>query len=106
MPSKRANRVTERDVSLAVSKVLATKDTGEAYVAELVQRLPDYLDLSTADREQSQTRPNEQMWEQQVRNITSHYKAARNFVKKGYLERIPNGLRITDTGRRFLKSIH
>lgn len=98
------HRVTEYDVSVAVLRVLAETDKRSASIAYLVKHAPKFLDLSAADLATSKTRPNEALWEQQVRNITSHHETEGNFICEGYLNRIPNGLEITDAGRVFLKS--
>jgi hypothetical protein len=68
-----------------------------------VKHAPKFLDLSPADRATSKTRPKEELWEQLVRNITSHHDADGNFVHDGYLERIDGGLKITDAGRKYLE---
>lgn len=98
------SRVSEYDVSVAALRVLAEFPDGEAPIYQLVTLGPKYLDLSPADLAQSKTRKNEALWEQLVRNITSHHDAEGNFIHDGYLERIKGGLKITDAGRAFLKS--
>lgn len=97
-------RVSEYDVSIAVLLVLAETDKGAAPIGHLVKHCPKFLDLSPADLATSKTRPNESLWEQLVRNITSHHDAEGNFIHDGYLERIEIGLKITDAGRAFLNS--
>ncbi len=97
-------RVSEYEVSVAVLRVLAETDKGAAPIAYLVKNCPKFLDLSPADLATSKTRPNEGLWEQLVRNITSHHDAEGNFIHDGYLERVDGGLKITDAGRTFLKA--
>lgn len=96
-------RVSEYDVSIAVLRVLADAPNGEASIAYLVKNCPKYLSLSPADLATSKTRKNEGLWEQLVRNITSHHDADGNFIHDGYLEAIKGGLKITDAGRKYLK---
>jgi len=96
-------RSTEQDVADAVLQVLAKYPKGEASIATIVKELPSYLNLTDEDRTRSKTRPNEEIWEQQVRNITSHKASPGNFIFEGYLEAIKGGLRITETGRQRLK---
>jgi hypothetical protein len=95
MAGQSPNRITEVDVAKAVLQVLAHEPNGEAPIGKIVQELPKYLNLTADDRVQSVTRPNEQLWEQQVRNITSHKETPGNYIYEGYLEVIPGGLKIT-----------
>jgi len=92
-------RVTENQVADAVLQILAKSPDGEASIGTLVKEIPNYLKLSAEDRTPSKTRRNEELWEQQVRNITSHAKAEGNFIYEDYLEAVKGGLRITDAGR-------
>lgn len=72
-----------------------------ATFARSKREVPLHLQLSAADQRMSQTRPNEQMWQQQIRNIKSHFEAAGNYICEGYLEHIPRvGYRVTDAGIR------
>lgn len=48
--------------------VLAGEPKGEATVRTLIKKVPDHIALTPEDHEQSDTRPNEEMWEQRVRN--------------------------------------
>jgi hypothetical protein len=67
------------------------------------KELPDYLNLSDEDRAPSETRRNEELWEQQVRNLISHRVAEGNIVAEGLAEYKPGCLRITEAGRLHLK---
>ena len=102
MAKRSSNRVTETDVAKATMDVLAHEPNGEASIAKIVKELPKYLNLSEEDRAPSPTRKNEQIWEQQVRNITSHKAAAGNFICEGYLAVVKGGLKLTDSGKRRL----
>lgn len=100
----RNGRVTEHEVATAVLSYLSDYHGGEATIQEIVEALPRYLDLSDADRQPSQTRHNEELWEQQVRNIVSHRNTPGNAINDGFLDHFPRGddrhgrLRITDAG--------
>lgn len=83
-------RVTEHEVAEAVIGYLADRG-GEATIADLVESLPGYLSLTDADRQQSDTRPGEELWEQQVRNIISHRNTPGNAIHDGKLEYLPKG---------------
>lgn len=101
MPN-RANRSTEQDIALAVIRYLATIPSGEATIDEIKTHLPNFLDLTEADLEASVTRPNERMWEQQVRNLVSHRDTPDNVINDGRLSYSPGRLAITDAGRNWL----
>lgn len=85
------SRVTETEVAEAAIKVL-TDRTGRATIKELVGEIPNYLTLSDDDLAPSPTRPGEALWEQQVRNITSHKASPGNAIYDGKLVAIPGGL--------------
>jgi hypothetical protein len=85
-------RVSEADVAKAVEKYLSGQPSRTATIYQIKKALPNYLNLSAADREQSDTRPNEELWEQQVRNIISHRKSPGNFVYEGRLVYSPRRL--------------
>lgn len=91
-------RVSESDVSIAVTKYLHGKPGRTATIYQIKRAIPNYLALSDADRVQSVTRPNEEMWEQQVRNIVSHRNTPGNFIFEGRLEHAPRRLMLTDAG--------
>lgn len=103
MATKPVNRVTENEVAEAVLRVLAERPNGVADIATLIRDVPKFLNLSAEDRAPSPTRNGEELWEQQVRNITSHKASPGNYVCEGYLEIIKGGLKITDAGRARIK---
>ncbi len=94
------SRITEAQIGEAALKVAATKPNGEASIADLKKEIPDHVNLSAEDQVQSVTRPNEEMWEQQIRNLVSHRNAEGNIIQEGYAEYIDGGIRITDVGRK------
>lgn len=99
------NRVTEADVALATLQIAASRPNGTASFRRLKKELPNYLKLSAEDQAQSMTRPNEELWEQLIRNIKSHSDTPGNVICEGYATHVPRvGYRITDSGRRYLKS--
>lgn len=86
------SRVTEAEVTEAAIKVLTDRATGRATIKELIEEIPSYLSLSAEDLVPSPTRPGESLWEQQVRNITSHKASPGNAIYEGKLIAIPGGL--------------
>jgi hypothetical protein len=103
MGKRLGNRVTETDVAKGVMQVLEHEPNGEASIAKIVKELPKYLKLSDEDWAPSPTRNGEAIWEQQVRNITSHKASPGNFICEGYLDVVRGGLRLTDVGKKRLK---
>jgi hypothetical protein len=95
----RGLRVSEHQVGEAVLRILAASATGRMTITKLKDELPDHLALSDADRAPSPTRRNEEVWEQQVRNLVSHRATPGNIVHSGYVEYEPRWLSITDAGR-------
>lgn len=90
---------TELQLSQIVEDILVGRPNGEATIAALIHEIPNRINLTQADYLGSVTRPNEAIWEQRVRNITSHKGSSRNYIYRGYLEQIDGGLRITAAGR-------
>lgn len=95
---------TERQLSQAVEDILVNRPNGEASIAVLIREIPKVIDLTDADYRPSLTRSGESMWEQRVRNITSHKNTSTNYIYLGYLEQTSGGLRITDAGRLHQKA--
>ena len=96
-------RVSEKRVGIAVLKILADRPNGEAPVEVLKAELPNHIALSAEDQVGSTTRTNEEIWEQQVRNLKSHDKTAGNIFNDGFVEIVARGMwRITTAGRAFL----
>jgi|SRR3979411_2732645 hypothetical protein len=95
-------RVTEAEIGEAVLAICANTATGECSIADLKAEIPNHIELSAEDRAQSTTRPNEERWEQQVRNLISHRTTPGNIICDGYAEYTGNAIRITNAGRSHL----
>lgn len=102
MPSK-DGRSTEQEIGLAVLKYLFNLPGGDATIASIKKHLRANFRFTDADREQSETRPNEEMWEQQVRNLVSHRTAEGNIINDGLIAYSPNHLAITEAGESYAK---
>jgi hypothetical protein len=85
-------RKTEAEIADAVVAILKNRPNGRAQIADLIDEIPNRLTLTHEDLAQSPTRPNEKVWEQQVRNITSHKDSPGNAIREGKLIAIPGGL--------------
>jgi hypothetical protein len=86
------SRITEAEIADLVVAILEDSPTTEATIAELVVEIPNRVALSAEDLAQSPTRHGEAIWEQQVRNITSHKGSPGNAIHDGRLVSIPGGL--------------
>ena len=89
---------------LAVMWVLAVQPDGEATVRTLIRHVPAYVNLTVDDQQPSDTRPNEEMWEQRVRNLKSHDKTPGNVIAEGFVEHVGRGrYRLIEAGWLRLK---
>ncbi len=102
MPSK-DGRSTEQEIGQAVLRYLYDRPGGQAEIVEIKAHIRKNFPLTEADREQSDTRPNEEMWEQQVRNLVSHRNTEDNVINDGLIAYSPGNLEITDAGAAYLK---
>lgn len=95
-------RITEAELAETVLRILAAEPSGKAAFSTLIAAIPKYIKLTEADLVPSETRPNEAVWEQRVRNIKSHKNADGNYINSGYLAEVEGGLAITDAGRKLV----
>lgn len=93
-------RITEAAVGNAVLHILASRPNGRATVRVLKDKIPSYLTLSAEDQIGFDTRTNEEIWEQQVRNLKSHKNTDGNIFHSGFVVSVGRGVwQITDLGR-------
>jgi hypothetical protein len=96
-------RTTEREISTAIMQIAAEREDGYVTLNELREEIPKRINLTAGDKQPSQTRPGELLWEQLLRNVQSHHNSKGNFIHEGYLEHIKGGAyRITEKGREAL----
>lgn len=88
---KAGRRITEAEVASIVIELLEESPSGEMNFKELFDAIPTRLALSLADLVTSESRPSEQVWMQQVRNITAHQGAEGNAIKEGKLVPLQGG---------------
>ena len=86
-----AARNRESEIADAVANYLEDAG-GVATIAQIRRALPFYVELTDADRQPSFSRPGEEIWEQQVRNIVCHRFSEGNAVKGGVLAYLPRRL--------------
>jgi hypothetical protein len=88
------SRITEAEIADIVEVILSELPNGEATIQELISVIPQRVKLSAEDLAPSPTRPGEAIWEQQVRNITSHKASPGNAIHDGRLISVRGGLRL------------
>lgn len=99
MPDER-NRTTEGEIAEGVLTILSLRQSGKGHFEDLFRTLPKVLDLTEEDLARSESRPAEGVWQQRLRNITSHKGAEGNYITESYLLEIDGGLMVTDEGRK------
>lgn len=83
---------SENELAAIVVDILRGEPGQQASYARLIHEIPSRTTLLTDDLIASSTRPGEHMWEQRVRNITSHKNSADNYIARGILREIEGGL--------------
>ena len=102
--ASRPGEITEEEVAFIVVQIAAGRRDGIASFERIRAEIPRRYRLSPADLTQSETRRNEAIWEQKIRNIKSHYKSPSNYIHDGYLEHVPRvGYRVTNRGLRLVE---
>lgn len=99
----RSGRTTEYDIGQAVLKYLANIKDGVATIREIKIHLETSFPFTPSDRERSLTRPQEERWHQQVRNLMSHRRTCGNAICDGLLMCSPGRLQITVLGREYIE---
>lgn len=92
------NRSREDHIARAVEDFLQ-RVGGTATISQIRRALPKHAALTPHDRRVSKTRPGEELWEQQVRNIVCHRDSEGNFVKEGRIRWSPGRLSLPSYGQ-------
>lgn len=100
-----SDRLREKEARLIALKIAARSKDHSATMQDIRRELPKLFPLTTSDKKQSETRRNEQLWQQIVRNVVSHQDSAQSLFKKGWAIRHDSGIRVTPAGLAHLKSI-
>jgi hypothetical protein len=104
MAPSRVGRTSESEIARAVLQIAASTTDGLATFHRLKREIPTTIRLTPDDQTQSPTRLNEELWEQQIRNIKSHHNVEGNILCEGYAVHVPRvGYKITDAGRRYIE---
>lgn len=102
MPTK-DNRSSEHDIAYAAMKYLDTLPHKTAKTSDIKNHIPEFINLTPDDREVSETRPNEELWQQVVGNIVSHRQdSPENFINRGLISYDGENWMLTDAGATYL----
>ena len=96
-------RSSEHDIAYAAMKYLATLPNGTAKTADVKGHVPNFINLTPDDQASSETRPNEELWQQVVGNIVSHRnESPENFINRGLIAYDSGYWTLTEAGRAYL----
>jgi hypothetical protein len=99
------DRLREREARVLVLKIISTFSDHQASTGKIKDRVPDFYDLSSEDLAPSPTRRREAMWRQIIGNVKVHHKGSKSIFTQGLAEIVPGGIKLTDKGYDYLKSI-
>lgn len=98
------HRSSEVDIAIAAMKYLYTCPKYTAITSDVKKYVPNYINLTTSDKEPSESRENEEKWEQIVGNIVSHrHDSEGNFINQGYINYNSGKWTLTTSGVNYLK---
>lgn len=105
LPRRQEDRLFEAEARLLALKIAAECDGFEATTEYVKKRVPELVPLTPKDLQQSASRKNEKLWQQIVGNVISHKEGGRSLFTQGLAVRTANGLKVTDAGLSYLKSV-
>jgi hypothetical protein len=99
-----AGRIRERDLIIPSLRVAAAKPNGDITTADLIVELTEEFVPEGDDAEILDGR-HDTKFSQKVRNLVSHRDGKQTMFALGYAEYTGDGIKITEAGRHFLKSL-
>jgi hypothetical protein len=97
-------RLEEAVLNNVVLDILANQPNGGAPVDIIRREVPKYIKLTSGDKLGSVTRLNEELWEQQVRNLHCHKNNKGNVFRRGLVSAPRRGFwELTPAGRAHVK---
>jgi hypothetical protein len=96
------DRLREPEARILALRIAASRPRREAETEYIKDRVPDYITLAELDLKPSNTRGGEPKWRQIVGNVVSHQDQSTSIFTKGYAQRMPDGIRVTDAGVAYL----
>jgi hypothetical protein len=104
MTERNMEGIAESDLVMPSLRLAASKAGGQITTSDLIQELTDLFNPTGKDAEIIPGRK-DTYFSQKVRNLISHRDQDTSFIKNGYAEYIGDGIRITEAGRKLLKSL-
>jgi hypothetical protein len=101
----KGDRLREPEARILALKIAAQQPNRTASTNFIKRETPKYIELSSVDLRESETRRGEALWQQIVGNVISHQDAPAGPFMKGYAIRTKNGLSVTERGMDYLKSM-
>jgi hypothetical protein len=99
------DRLRETEARNITLKIASLCENHTASTAFIKKEIHNYVSFSSIDLENSQTRRNEQRWQQVVGNVISHKSSSNSIFQQGYAKRTSDGLQVTSNGLNYLKEI-
>ena len=97
-------RIHERDLISPSLRLAATRPNGEVTTAELITELTAMFQPEGEDAEILEGRQDTK-FSQKVRNLISHRTGRESMFSRGYAEYTGDGIKITQLGREFVRSL-
>ena len=95
------NHSSEHDIALAAMKFLKTQPKLTATTSAVKKNIPNFIQLTDDDRAQSETRENEELWQQIVGNIVSHRRdSPENAINRGWIDYDGGNWTLTPAGAK------
>lgn len=105
LPRQEEDRLRESEARILALKIAAECEGNTASTEYIKKRVPELIPLTAKDLQRSSSRRRENLWHQIVGNVISHKPGNRSIFNQGYAERTDDGLRVTNQGMSYLKSI-
>lgn len=90
-----------RDLWKYALLIMVQRPNMEISTSDLIAELPNYIRIPDGAEANNSSR-GDSKFSQIVRNLKSHKDSATNFIRLGYAEAIPRGVRATEKGRAFV----
>lgn len=100
MARTRLREPEARDLALRIAAACPNREATTSWIKE---KVPDHIQFTPIDLEPSDTRGQEQKWQQIVGNVISHHASPTSLFSRGLATRTEDGLIVTDAGIAYLK---
>lgn len=103
---KTPDKLGESDARMLALQIAATFPNHEASTEEIKGLVPKYWELSESDLEPSDTRGNEQKWQQIIGNATGSHNTpdrSASLFAQGLAVKTADGIRVTEEGIDLLR---